>query len=275
MMGRLGCLSYVNVLPIYQGILHGAVSWSGELVCAPPQTLNRKLLEGEIHIGPVSSIEFARHQGDLVLVPPFCIASTGDVSSVTLCSRVPLGDIRSVAVPGTSATSIALLKILLSDNGLLFEAYDPGSVSDGALERADAVLRIGDPALREAALQEGYSYDLGGLWQERIGAPMVYCLWAAHRDFLEKAPEQAGEMKGILEASHYWGKSHMGEVIASASRRLGLNRQAMERYFRGLTYTLAPEIAEGLLRFFSEAASLGLCPDVRDLSPGDPHHCAV
>ena len=45
-------------------------------------------------------------------------------------------------------------------------------------EDADATLLIGDAALRSAFEDPTPHYDLGKLWQERTGLPMVFAVWA-------------------------------------------------------------------------------------------------
>ena len=74
---------------------------------------------------------------------------------------------RRVAVTPESATSVVLTKVLLPE---------ATHVSSG--EEADAKLLIGDAALKSAFEDPTPHYDLGRLWLERTGLPMVFAVWA-------------------------------------------------------------------------------------------------
>src|SRR5256886_12172810 len=161
-MIKLGRISYVNMVPIFY-----RVDTDVEEVLGVPTELNRMLIDGELDTAPISSIEYARNADKLRLLPRLCVASEGAVDSIQLVSRKPLEQVRVVAVTPESATSVALTKILLP------EAHQ---VPLG--EEADAKLLIGDAALKSAFEDPTPHYDLGRLWQERTGLPMVFAVWA-------------------------------------------------------------------------------------------------
>ena len=73
-----------------------------------PTELNRRLLDGELDLAPISSIEYARHADRLRILPRLCVSSEGAVDSIQLVSRLPLERVRSVAVTPESATSVVL-----------------------------------------------------------------------------------------------------------------------------------------------------------------------
>ena len=75
------------------------------------------LLAGELDIAPISSIEYARNADRLRLLPRLCVSSEGAVDSIQLVTRLPLGQVRSVAVTPESATSVVLTKVLLPKRG--------------------------------------------------------------------------------------------------------------------------------------------------------------
>src|SRR4029077_10477895 len=87
--------------------------YEGEEITGVPTELNRMLLDGELDIAPISSIEYARHASTLRLLPRFCVSSEGAVDSIQLVTRMPLGRVRSVAVTPESATSVVLTRVLL------------------------------------------------------------------------------------------------------------------------------------------------------------------
>src|SRR5205814_8334204 len=155
---RLGRISYMNMAPAFY-----RVDAEYDEVQGVPTELNRALLAGEIDVAPISSIEYARNADTLRLLPRLCVSSEGAVESIQLVSKLPLDSIRTVAVTPESATSVVLTKVLLPDA----EHVPLG-------EDAEAKLLIGDAALKSAFEDPTPHYDLGRLWLERTGLPMVF-----------------------------------------------------------------------------------------------------
>ena len=85
---------------------------------------------------------------------------------------------------------MALLKTILKLRFQQDVAYGElaGPVAE-ALEEYDAVLLIGDQGLEALYFPEPGTtcHDLGALWQEWTGLPMVYAVWAAREDFARDA----------------------------------------------------------------------------------------
>ncbi|MGH3110558.1 MAG: MqnA/MqnD/SBP family protein, partial [Gaiellaceae bacterium] len=107
-MIRLGRISYVNMAPVFYSLETDA-----EEIVGVPTELNRMLLDDELDIAPIPSIEYARNADRLLILPRLCVSSEGAVDSIQLVSRISFGQIRSVAVTPESATSVVLVRILL------------------------------------------------------------------------------------------------------------------------------------------------------------------
>src|SRR5438552_10137961 len=103
-----------------------------------PTDLNHRLIAGELDLAPISSIEYARNADRLRILPRLCVSSEGAVDSIQLVSRVPLEQVRRIAVTPESATSVVLTKVLLPEA----EHLPLAEARDG-----DARLLIGDAAL--------------------------------------------------------------------------------------------------------------------------------
>src|SRR3954470_18921844 len=160
---RLGRISYVNMAPVFY-----RVDAEFDEVAGVPTELNGRLLAGEIDLAPISSIEYGRHADRLRILPRLCVSSEGAVDSIQLVSRAPLEHVRTIAVTPESATSVVLTKVLLPEA----EHVPLG-------EEAEATLLIGDAALKSAFEDPTPHHDLGRLWRERTGLPMVFAVWAA------------------------------------------------------------------------------------------------
>ena len=100
-MIRLGRISYVNMAPVFYGL-----ETEVEEVVGVPTELNRMLLDGEIDIAPIPSIEYARNHDRLRILPRLCVSSEGAIDSIQLVTRMPFGQVRSVAVTPESSTSV-------------------------------------------------------------------------------------------------------------------------------------------------------------------------
>jgi chorismate dehydratase len=242
---RLGRISYVNMAPVFYR-LEAEV----EEIQGVPTELNRRLLAGELDVAPISSIEYARNADRLRLLPRLCVSSEGAVDSIQLVSRKPLEHVRTVAVTPESATSVVLTKVLLPD---------ADHVPLG--EEADAKLLIGDAALKSAFEDPTPHHDLGRLWQERTGLPMVFAVWACPE------PLQAGlaELEDALVASVRLARAEPERLAFEASDRYGYPAGFLARYFEKLRYSFGPRERAGLMTFLELAQEAGELDEVPEL----------
>ena len=246
---RLGRISYVNMAPVFY-----RVDTEVEEVQGVPTELNRMLVAGELDTAPISSIAYARDADKLRLLPRLCVASEGAVDSIQLVSRVPLEQVRTVAVTPESATSEALTKVLLPDaDQAPLDAYDSGE--------SEAKLLIGDAALRSAFEDPTPHYDLGRLWLERTGLPMVFAVWACP----EPLAEGLAELEDALVSSVRLARAEPEQLAHEASLRYGYPAGFLARYFEKLRYRFGPRERAGLYTFLELARDAGLLDTVPEL----------
>lgn len=231
-----------------------------ELIPGVPTDLNRMLAAGDIDLGPISSIAYAREHRRLLLSRRLSISSFGAVDSIQVVTRGRLEDVRSVALTRQSATSVALLKTILKLRFGLEVSYAAldGSVAQ-ALRMYDAVLLIGDQGLDALYFREPGTdcYDLGRVWQEWTGLPMVYAVWAAREDFARTRGRELASVEDELVRCMDYGREHQAEVVEGALTRSQLDRTALARYFDILHYDFAPVYQQGLRRFYELAYEAG------------------
>jgi chorismate dehydratase len=242
---RLGRISYVNMAPVFFRLDADVDERSGV-----PTELNRALLAGEIDLAPISSIEWARNADTLRLLPRLCVSSEGAVDSIQLVSRLPLEAVRSVAVTPESATSVVLTKVLLPEA----EHVPLG-------EDADARLLIGDAALKSAFEDPTPHYDLGRLWLERTGLPMVFAVWAA----TEPLVDGLAELEEALVRSVRLARAEPERLAHEASDRYGYPPGFLARYFEKLRYRFGPRERAGLFTFLELARDAGELDEVPEL----------
>jgi chorismate dehydratase len=242
---RLGRISYVNMAPVFFRV-HADV----HEVQGVPTELNASLLAGDLDAAPISSIEYARNADRLRLLPRLCVASEGAVDSIQLVSKLPLEQVRVIAVTPESATSVVLTKVLLPEA----EHVPLG-------EAADARLLIGDAALKSAFEDPTPHYDLGRLWLERTGLPMVFAVWACPE------PVCAGltELEEALVASVRRARAEPETLAYEASERYGYPAGFLARYFEKLRYRFGPRERAGLMTFLELARDVGELDEVPEL----------
>src|ERR671930_1849164 len=244
-MLRLGRISYVNMAPVFYRLDAEVDEYQGV-----PTDLNARLLDGELDLAPISSIEYARHASRLRLLPRLCVSSEGAVESIQLVSRAPLEQVRTVAVTPESATSVVLMKVLLPEA----EHVPLG-------EEAEAKLLIGDAALRSAFEDPTPHYDLGRLWLERTGLPMVFAVWAAR----EPVADGMLELQDALVASVRAARTDPEALAYESSRRYRYPPGFLARYFEKLRYSFGPRERAGLLTFLELAQEVGALDRVPEL----------
>src|SRR5438270_10873805 len=109
---RIGGVSYLNTKPLVYGLAELAPQH--ELVFDLPSRLADDLAAGRLDVALIPSIEFFQRP-DYTIVSDACIACRGPVRSVQLFSRVPLANVKTLALDEGSRTSIALVQILLRE----------------------------------------------------------------------------------------------------------------------------------------------------------------
>ncbi len=244
-MTRLGRISYVNMAPVFYGLEAEIEEISGV-----PTELSRMLLAGELDIAPIPSIEYARNADRYRILPRLCVSSEGAVDSIQLVTRMPFGQVRSVAVTPESATSVVLVRILLPKAEIVPLGMD-----------ADATLLIGDAALRSAFEDPTPHFDLGRLWLDRTGLPMVFAVWAAP----EPVVEGLIDLEHALVASVRLARSEPERLATQASEAYGYPPGFLARYFEKLRYSFGPRERAGLYTFLEMARDAGELEHVPEL----------
>src|SRR5438874_9394374 len=142
---RVGAVNYLNTRPLIERLTDFAPAV--ELSLALPSRLADRLAADEIDVGLIPVVEYFRG-ANYSFIPGIAIASRGPVLSVTLFSRVPWAEIRSVALDEGSRTSAALAQILLRKRYNVRPAVEPLPIDAPSDDlHTDAVLLIGDRAM--------------------------------------------------------------------------------------------------------------------------------
>src|SRR5688572_18106995 len=173
---RIGAVSYLNTKPLVCGLAELAPQH--EIVFDLPSRLADSLRRGTLDVALIPSIEFFQHAASYKIVSDACIACRGPVRSVKLFSRVPMEAIRTLALDEGSRTSVALVQILLKERCGMTPELVPFPIDARPEEiDADALLMIGDRAMRGPRGMFVAEWDLGDAWCRWAELPFVFAMW--------------------------------------------------------------------------------------------------
>ncbi len=256
---RIGAVEYLNTKPLICDL--ELLAPEAELVLELPSRLADHLAERKLDVALIPVIEYFR-AGNYTLVPGISIASRGPVLSVTLFSKKPWEQIRTLALDEGSRTSAALAQVLLRKRYGVHPQLRPLLIDQPADEvDADAVLLIGDRAMRASLPGFAYSYDLGQEWQDWTELPFVYAVWAV------RPGVDLGDIAEALAEAKRRGRERVARIAHDQAPKLGLDAGFCRRYLTNIIYfDLGPRELAGLRRFYEIACELGLAQEGVELA---------
>ena len=267
---RVGRISYMNVAPVYYGLENGLKPAWLKIVNAQPSVLNNMMARGELDISPVSSVAYARHRNEWLLLPDLSIACFGKVMSVILASRYPFDKLKDKKVILTDASEAAvdLLRLFFALKKLK-PLFERGTIHrpEDIQKNAGAALVIGDAALKEKwGIHFDHLLDLGDMWKELTGLPFVFAVWAVRKSFAGKRPEAVSSITNLFLSSKKQGSQNIEQIAASASAKLGLDIDICRKYYNKLCYDLGPLQINGLETFFDKLCKEKIFPEKVEFS---------
>lgn len=292
---RISIVQYLNTAPLVWGFTHGPLAGKYDLSFTVPSQCAEALRSGAADIAIIPAIEYQRIPG-LVVLPDLAIASRNQVRSLLIVAKQPIEQVRSIALDRSSRSTQALTRILAAEHWKIdpeFSEEEPDL--QRMLEKTDAALLIGDPALRISIAIEKKSviapegraicqaaslgiigpeifhvYDVVGEWRKLTGLPAVLAFWAARPEIV--TPNVLAD----FHASRKFGLTQIAAIALDAARELELPQPALESYLRqNIDFSLGEENRRGLEKYFQEAARLGLIPENRKITWAAPAAEAV
>ena len=286
---RISIVEFLNTAPLVWGFTDGPLAGKYDLSFAVPSQCAEDLRAGRADVGIIPSIEYQRME-DVVALPGMAIAAKNEVRSLLVISKTPIEMAQSVALDTNSRSTVALARILCRRHwNISPEFIDMAPVAEQMLERADAAVLIGDPALRVRLMVDAlqakvpgtagccccgdednehpvkgietlFVYDVAQQWREMTGLPSVLAIWVARRGAVTP------EMLADFQASRDYGLSHTSDIAEGAALKLNLPPRELERYLtENIDYSLDDENLAGLRLYYEECARAGLIPRVKEL----------
>jgi predicted solute-binding protein len=242
---QVGCVEYINALPINVPFRLGKIVSEVEFVYTIPTKLNALLREGGLDGALTSSIEYL--DGKYRLLPGFGIAGLKNILSVNLYTQLPLSSLtgRRVGLTHHSATAIALLKVLCQHLWKIKPHFEPLNRKEPFSNYA-ALLLIGDEALENLWIPHFQTVDLGAAWHILTGLPFVFAVFAIRR---EVAPYKIALFHKQLDEALQWSDSNKQLVEEEALRRCSLTLNLIQQYYSALRHRLGEKEMQGLEMF--------------------------
>lgn len=288
---RVQAVSFLNGRPLYHSLLDpkAAPRYADgrpmfEVVEALPADCAQALAAGDCDLALVPVASYVDHP-EWEVVPGIGIGCRGPVETVVVCSAHPIEDCERIYLDGASRSSALLLRLLLHERGLCpkLERVAHGRGEElvrAAADRDDgpkvAALIIGDAAF---GLQDrfAHTWDLGELWFEQTGLPMVFAFWAArpgalgpaHVEALQKARDRSLGKYAEAIAKRYReqliARSAQDADARSAQEAEGGPREPVlsETHYadylrKVIRYGLETQQREGLVEYLSRCRAAGL-----------------
>jgi chorismate dehydratase len=269
---RVAAIGFLNPAPLMWDFEHkprmASLALRYQIDRMTPAECAGRLASGAAEIGLIPIAALATTPG-LRILPGCVIAAKGRVRSLLLVRRATqrLQALRSVAADTASLTTLAHARILFRHWGNPGVPFLPAPADlDTMLERADAAILIGDPAL--LALEERANrfertgevlvyHDLAQEWRTLTGLPFVSAVWgvACSSPLVESIGND-------FIQSRIHGLENIDALVAEWSRRIPIPEETIRTYLTtNIHYVLDEECVEGMKVFFRMAAEAGVLPE--------------
>lgn len=269
---RVAAIGFLNPAPLMWDFEHAPLEAELErryrIDRMMPSECAARLASGESDIGLIPIAALATTPG-LGILPGCTIAAKDYVRSLLLVRRAsqPLASLGSVAADTASRTTVAYARILFHKWGNPSVPFVPFAADlDLMLERADAAIIIGDPALLaleernnrfERSGEELVYHDLAHEWRALTGLPFISAVWG-----IACGGPLAGSVAADFIRSRDHGLENIEALAAEWAPRLPIPESTIRDYLsHNIHYVLDEECVEGMRGFFRMAAETGVLPE--------------
>jgi chorismate dehydratase len=220
---------------------------------AVPSELVPQLRSGALDLAMASTFVTLCHP-ELHLLPGLGVTVSGPAWSVRLISKVPLPQIRTLALDSHSRSTVVLARIILADSyGVTPTVLSFPPDLDFMLSQADAAVLIGDIGMQVTPSPALIDIDLGQAWWELTGLPFYFAGWVAHD------PAVLADAAPMLHEACTQGLARLADIAVEESARLALPVSRCYDYLATvMRYRTGEAERAGLAEFARRAARLGL-----------------
>jgi len=255
-MVKIGIVDFINTAPVAETWKRTVSDENWEMIEGSPAALSRKLSDGLLDLGIISSYAYALHPDKYRILSGLSISangSAGSAGSVFLFSHVPLDqlDQASILLNSQCETSIALVKIILEELNGVTPEYTVGDVTSADIDQHKACLVSGDEALRLIAKSTYlYQFDLADIWKRETGLPFVFGVCAVLENFCHQYQEITDQIHKELLRCRDEGIDSLKEICCIAAARIPMPVPSCIEYLQTIEYDLDAQKQKALVAFF-------------------------
>ncbi|MGA9364931.1 MAG: aminofutalosine synthase MqnE [Bacteroidota bacterium] len=242
----IGKIPFLNSVPFY----HQLDKREFKVLPVSPRRMGLLMAEEKIDAGAFSLADYLKNEDKLELLD-WCIATRDQVKSVMLFSNHGWLDLdgKSIGITDDTATSVRLLQVLLEKKYGVRARLERLHSGVNDLRRYDAVLLIGDEALRGNKFGlEGFElvYDLAKEWYDWQKLPFVFAVWATTKSM---PVENRASLNQSLENAIARAEENFEKVASLHGKRIGLTSPEIAEYLEGFNYRLGEREREAIRVF--------------------------
>ncbi|GEM_PF-479937 len=250
---KIGGLSYIHNEPIFHNLKNSEI----EVIRDEPSNIVKMFINNEVDLAFIPITYALDLCDELYVIPSITIHSRGKVLSVVLLSKhkeLP----KRLTILAYRETTVAFqaLKYLLNNKGYEVRAVkdkiDLSRLND-YLKTHDALLLIGDLALK--AVCKGYKpvIDVGEFWTSETNLPLVYVVLVVKKDFADKYKKLVSTISNKLLQNLKRSLNKIDEIIDKVlSKYSEFNREVIKRYYTdAIKYFFSKDINDAI-KYFSK-----------------------
>jgi aminodeoxyfutalosine synthase len=245
----IGKIPYLNSVPFYHNREKSAAG-GFKILPVAPRRMGMLSKQGQLDAGLFSLMDYFEQEESLELLP-WCIATRDQVKSVMLFSKEGWAGLngKKIGITDETATSVQLLSVLLENKyrvQVIPERLHPG-VNDYSM--FDAVLLIGDEALKHNKIGlNGFElvFDLAKEWYDWQKLPFVFAVWACRKAL---SGERREELKEMISTSLEKSEVNLGIIGYSHGKKIGLTKNETKEYLEGFNYRLGEQERKAMMQF--------------------------
>jgi len=242
----IGKIPYLNSVPFYAHFEQRQF----KMLPISPRRMGELSQKGQIDAGLFSLIDYFNQEENLELMD-YCLASRDQVKSVLLFSKEGWQGLKGkkIGIIDDTATSVRLLQVLLKKKYGVKARFVRMHASVNDYSQYDAVLLIGDEALKanKTGLQ-GFDlvYDLAKEWYEWQKMPFVFAVWAHKKSLSNELKE---ELKFVIQHALQQGEAEIEKVGMLHGKEINLSAPETEDFLRGFNFRLGEREKEAMNTF--------------------------
>ena len=242
----VGKIPYLNSAPFYENLERRQF----KIMPVSPRRMGMLCAQEELVAGPFSLVDYLAQRDGLDPLD-FCIATRDQVKSVLLFSNHGWKELdgKKIGVTDDTSTSVKLLQVLLERKYEVNASFVRLHAGVNDYSDFDALLLIGDEALRwRKKGLKGFEivYDLATEWYQWQQLPFVFALWAVRKSV---APEKRELLSGLIQDSLMSAEDDMKSVGALHAKQIGLTQEETLDYLHGINYRLGDRERLAIERF--------------------------